>query len=25
VYIDPESGALGGGSDPRADGHPIVW
>jgi gamma-glutamyltranspeptidase/glutathione hydrolase len=25
VYIDPESGALGGGSDPRRDGHAIAW
>jgi gamma-glutamyltranspeptidase/glutathione hydrolase len=25
VYIDPESSALIGGSDPRRDGHPIAW
>ena len=25
VYIDPESGALGGGSDPRADGRPVAF
>lgn len=25
VYIDPETGALAGGSDPRRDGHAIAW
>ena len=25
VYIDPDSGVLIGGSDPRRDGHPIAW
>jgi gamma-glutamyltranspeptidase/glutathione hydrolase len=25
VYIDPDSGALIGGSDPRRDGHPLAW
>ena len=25
VGIDPESGALMGGSDPRRDGHAIAW
>ena len=25
VYIDPETGALAGGADPRRDGHAITW
>lgn len=25
VYIDPETGMLAGGSDPRRDGHPVAW
>jgi gamma-glutamyltranspeptidase/glutathione hydrolase len=25
VYIDPETGALAGGPDPRRDGHAIAW
>lgn len=25
VYIDQETGALAGGSDPRRDGHAIAW
>ena len=25
VYIDPSTGALAGGSDPRRDGHPVAW
>ena len=25
VYIDPETGALAGGADPRRDGHAISW
>lgn len=25
VYIDPETGAMAGGSDPRRDGHALAW
>ena len=25
VYIDPESGGISGGSDPRRDGHALAW
>jgi gamma-glutamyltranspeptidase / glutathione hydrolase len=25
VTVDPQSGALAGGSDPRRDGHAIAW
>jgi gamma-glutamyltranspeptidase/glutathione hydrolase len=25
VYIDPETGAIAGGSDPRRDGHALAW
>ena len=25
VFIDPETGALAGGADPRRDGHAISW
>lgn len=25
VYIDPQTGALVGGADPRRDGHPLAW
>jgi gamma-glutamyltranspeptidase/glutathione hydrolase len=25
VYVDPETGTLAGGADPRRDGHAIAW